>query len=119
MALKSSGSGKNLLPVSDSPRDEEEERLVKGDEKLFKGSVMTKRGAYAAVSYMLCAGKNLGLRRASRNLHSERFPFIFCLIALNICFAFRFSIENLVIGETLCFICDIICLLIESVLSLR
>lgn len=26
------------------------------EEKLFKGSAMTKRGAYAAISYMTCAG---------------------------------------------------------------
>lgn len=26
------------------------------EEKLFKGSAMTKRGAYAAISYMSCAG---------------------------------------------------------------
>jgi hypothetical protein len=37
----------NLLPVSDPP---------KSDDKLFKGSAMTKRGAYAAISYMSCAG---------------------------------------------------------------
>jgi solute carrier family 35 protein len=45
-----------ILPVSDPPRDEEKERLLKTEEKLFKGSAMTKRGAYAAVSYMTCAG---------------------------------------------------------------
>ncbi|KAF3447105.1 hypothetical protein FNV43_RR12285 [Rhamnella rubrinervis] len=72
MALKSSGSGKNLLPVSDSPRDEEEERLVKGDEKLFKGSAMTKRGAYAAVSYMFCAVLLVMFNKAA--LSSYKFP---------------------------------------------
>lgn len=50
-------SGKNLmLPISDPPTDEETERLLKSEEKIFKGSAMTKRGAYAAVSYMCCAG---------------------------------------------------------------
>ncbi|GFZ08347.1 nucleotide/sugar transporter family protein [Actinidia rufa] len=34
------------LSVSDPP---------KGDERLFKGSGMAKRGAYAAISYMSCA----------------------------------------------------------------
>lgn len=29
---------------------------VKAEEKLFKGSPMTKRGAQAAISYMTCAG---------------------------------------------------------------
>lgn len=60
MSLKASNSGKNLiLPVSDSPRDLERERLVgdDNDEKLFRGSAMTRRGAYAAISYMACAGK--------------------------------------------------------------
>ncbi|XP_057510534.1 UDP-N-acetylglucosamine transporter UGNT1-like [Actinidia eriantha] len=36
-----------VLLVSDPPR---------GDESLFKGSGMTKRGSYAAISYMSCAG---------------------------------------------------------------
>lgn len=50
-------SSKNpVLPVSDLPRDEEKERLLKADEKLFHGSAMTKRGANAALSYMSCAG---------------------------------------------------------------
>ena len=61
MSLKGSSSGKNLtLPISDPPKDEERERLVRGaaaDDKLFRGSSMTKRGAYAAISYMSCAGK--------------------------------------------------------------
>ncbi|KAG1363223.1 Nucleotide-sugar uncharacterized transporter 3 [Cocos nucifera] len=40
-----------LLPVSDPPRD--------GgiDDGLFKGSAMSKRGAYAALSYMSCSGR--------------------------------------------------------------
>lgn len=58
MSLKASSSEKNLmLPVSDPPHgSEEKERLIRGDEKLFRGSAMTKRGAYAALSYMSCAG---------------------------------------------------------------
>ena len=58
MSLKPSNSEKNLmLPVSDPPHGtEEKERLIRGDEKLFRGSSMTKRGAYAALSYMACAG---------------------------------------------------------------
>lgn len=58
--LEMSGSVKNtILPVSDPPRDQERERLigVGDDEKLFRGSAMTRRGAYAAISYMACAGK--------------------------------------------------------------
>jgi solute carrier family 35 protein len=57
MSMKASSPSKNLiLPISDPPQDEEREKLLKGDEKLFKGSAMTKRGAYAAISYMSCAG---------------------------------------------------------------
>ena len=48
MSLKSSDSRENLvLPVTNPPRDQD---------KLFNGSAMTKRGAYAAISYMSCAG---------------------------------------------------------------
>ena len=63
MPVRASGSGKNLmLPVSDPPRDQERDRLIGGgddgdEEKLFKGSAMTRRGAYAAISYMACAGE--------------------------------------------------------------
>ncbi|THG22973.1 hypothetical protein TEA_013555 [Camellia sinensis var. sinensis] len=47
--MASSSSKSNMvLPVSDPPR---------GDERLFKGSGMTKRGASAAISYMSCAGR--------------------------------------------------------------
>ncbi|KAL5975772.1 hypothetical protein ACLOJK_020099 [Asimina triloba] len=38
-----------LLPVSDPPS------RAAGDESIFKGAAMTKRGAYAAISYMSCA----------------------------------------------------------------
>ncbi|KAL5559782.1 hypothetical protein UlMin_035993 [Ulmus minor] len=66
-------SGKNLvLPISDLPRDEERERLVKGDEKLFRGSAMTKRGAYAAISYMSCAVLLVMFNKAA--LSSYQFP---------------------------------------------
>lgn len=44
------------LPVSDPSRGG---GGGGGDERLFKGSGMTKRGAYAAISYMSCAGTNL------------------------------------------------------------
>lgn len=43
-------SNSQILPLtgSDTPS--------KSEEKIFKGSPMTKRGAYAAISYMTCAG---------------------------------------------------------------
>lgn len=56
-----SNSSKNpILPVSEPARGDEgeKERLLKGDEKLFRGSAMTRRGANAAISYMACAGIN-------------------------------------------------------------
>ena len=46
--MASSNSSKSpMLPISDPPRP---------DDKVFKGSAMSKRGAYAAISYMSCAG---------------------------------------------------------------
>ncbi|XP_043723237.1 UDP-N-acetylglucosamine transporter UGNT1-like [Telopea speciosissima] len=57
-------SSKNLsLPVSDPP---------KGDESLFKGSAMTKKGAYAAISYMACAVLLVMFNKAA--LSSYSFP---------------------------------------------
>ncbi|CAO2816938.1 unnamed protein product [Amaranthus hypochondriacus] len=53
----------NLLPVSDPP---------KSDDKLFKGSAMTKRGAYAAISYMSCAVLLVMFNKAA--LSSYNFP---------------------------------------------
>ncbi|XP_010241625.1 PREDICTED: putative UDP-sugar transporter DDB_G0278631 [Nelumbo nucifera] len=59
-----SNSSKNLLlPVSDRP---------KGDEDLFKGSAMTKRGAYASISYMTCAVLLVMFNKAA--LSSYNFP---------------------------------------------
>ncbi|PON81411.1 Ubiquitin-related domain containing protein [Trema orientale] len=73
MSLKGSSSGKNLmLPISDPPREEERERLVRGEDKLFKGSSMTKRGAYAAISYMSCAVLLVMFNKAA--LSSYSFP---------------------------------------------
>lgn len=49
-----------VLPVSDPPLAGENDSDGKGvDDRLFKGSAMTKRGAYAALSYMACAGNFL------------------------------------------------------------
>ncbi|XP_022937346.1 nucleotide-sugar uncharacterized transporter 3 [Cucurbita moschata] len=74
MSLKASNSEKNLmLPVSDPPHgSEEKERLIRGDEKLFRGSAMTKRGAYAALSYMACAVLLILFNKAA--LSSYNFP---------------------------------------------
>jgi solute carrier family 35 protein len=45
-----------MLPVSDPPNDEDRERLLKSDDKILRGSSITKHGAFAAISYMSCAG---------------------------------------------------------------
>ncbi|KAJ0986550.1 hypothetical protein J5N97_004906 [Dioscorea zingiberensis] len=55
-----------LLPVSDPPRGG-------GDESLYKGSAMTKRGAYAALAYMTCAVLLVMFNKAA--LSSYNFPF--------------------------------------------
>lgn len=68
MSSKASSS----LPISDPSRDEERDKLLKGDEKLFKGSTMTKRGAYAAISYMSCAVLLVLFNKAA--LSSYSFP---------------------------------------------
>ncbi|KAJ0986582.1 hypothetical protein J5N97_004938 [Dioscorea zingiberensis] len=54
-----------LLPVSDPPRGG-------GDESLYKGSAMTKRGAYAALAYMTCAVLLVMFNKAA--LSSYNFP---------------------------------------------
>lgn len=43
-------SNNGLLPTTAT------DATPKVEEKIFKGSAMTKRGAYAAISYMACAG---------------------------------------------------------------
>lgn len=53
------------LPVSDPPKGG-------GDERLFRGSGMTKRGAYAAISYMSCAVLLVLFNKAA--LSSYSFP---------------------------------------------
>ncbi|XP_008793950.1 UDP-N-acetylglucosamine transporter UGNT1-like [Phoenix dactylifera] len=55
-----------LLPVSDHPRGGGD------DDALFKGSAMSKRGAYAALSYMTCAVFLVMFNKAA--LSSYNFP---------------------------------------------
>ncbi|KAK7311062.1 hypothetical protein RJT34_08951 [Clitoria ternatea] len=64
MSLKPSNSSEvPILPVSDPPHD---------DDKLFKGSAMTKRSAFAAISYMSCAVLLVLFNKAA--LSSYHFP---------------------------------------------
>lgn len=62
-----------VLPVSDPPLAGENDTDGKGvDDRLFKGSAMTKRGAYAALSYMACAVMLVLFNKAA--LSSYQFP---------------------------------------------
>ncbi|KAI9190909.1 hypothetical protein LWI28_000626 [Acer negundo] len=71
--MASDSSKTPILPLSSSSsKDEEKERLLKGDERLFKGSAMTKRGANAAISYMTCAVLLILFNKAA--LSSYHFP---------------------------------------------
>ncbi|KAL9363444.1 hypothetical protein Peur_046229 [Populus x canadensis] len=74
--MASSSSSNSILPVSVSPLDDErqreKERLINGDEKAFRGSSMTKRGAFAAISYMSCAVLLVLFNKAA--LSSYNFP---------------------------------------------
>lgn len=53
-----------VLPLSDPPEGE--------NDKLFRGSAMTKRGAYASISYMSCAVLLVMFNKAA--LSSYKFP---------------------------------------------
>lgn len=58
-----------MLPVSDPPKTQD------ADNKLFKGSAMTKRGAFAAVSYMSCAGNLSSSLSYAKFFHRQIFNF--------------------------------------------
>ncbi|XP_052209677.1 UDP-N-acetylglucosamine transporter UGNT1 isoform X1 [Diospyros lotus] len=57
-----SSMNNSVLPLTDPPRA--------GDERLFKGSGMTKRGAYAAISYMSCAVLLVMFNKAALSTYS-------------------------------------------------
>ncbi|XP_077223128.1 UDP-N-acetylglucosamine transporter UGNT1-like [Tasmannia lanceolata] len=95
--MASSISSKNMLPpISDPSR---------ADESLFKGSAMTKRGAYAAISYMACAVLLVMFNKAA--LSSYSFP---CANVITLCqmicsttilYAMkRWKIISFTVGET-------------------
>ena len=78
-----------MLPVSDPPIDEDREWLLKdhrgtGGAKNTRGSsyAITKRGAYAALSYMSCAGALLfpNFRIWDFSILSSNSPIIIILI---------------------------------------
>lgn len=104
-----SNSSKNpILPVSEPARGDEgeKERLLKGDEKLFRGSAMTRRGANAAISYMACAVLLVMFNKAA--LSSYNFPcanVITLLQMISSCsflyFLRRWKIINFTMGDSL------------------
>ncbi|KAL3500900.1 hypothetical protein ACH5RR_039993 [Cinchona calisaya] len=78
-------SNSSILPLtagSDSP--------PKSEEKIFKGSAMTKRGAYAAISYMICAVLLVLFNKAA--LSSYNFPsanvITLCQVICSVCFLY-------------------------------
>ncbi|KAJ7966193.1 UDP-sugar transporter like [Quillaja saponaria] len=95
-----------ILPVSDPPIGDSGQRLYKGDEKFFKGSAMTKRGAYAAISYMGCAVLLVMFNKAA--LSSYNYPCanvitLFQMIS-SCCFLYalrRWKIISFMAGESL------------------
>ncbi|XP_061376433.1 UDP-N-acetylglucosamine transporter UGNT1 isoform X2 [Gastrolobium bilobum] len=105
MSLKPSNSSENLiLPVSDPPKDMDGRE--KADDKIFKGSAMTKRGAYAAISYMSCAVLLVMFNKAA--LSSYNFPSANVITLLQMvcscCFLYvlrRWRIISFTTGESL------------------
>ncbi|TKY58133.1 UDP-sugar transporter sqv-7 [Spatholobus suberectus] len=104
MSLKPSNSSENLmLPMSDPPKIQDG---YAADEKLFKGSAMTKRGAFAAISYMSCAVLLVMFNKAA--LSSYNFPSANVITLLQMvcscCFLFllrRWRMISFTAGESL------------------
>ncbi|KDO61762.1 hypothetical protein CISIN_1g018814mg [Citrus sinensis] len=106
--MASNSSKSPMLPVSEPARGDEgeKERLLKGDEKLFRGSAMTRRGANAAISYMACAVLLVMFNKAA--LSSYNFPcanVITLLQMISSCsflyFLRRWKIINFTMGDSL------------------
>lgn len=106
--MASNPSKSPILPVSEPARGDEgeKERLLKGDEKLFRGSAMTRRGANAAISYMACAVLLVMFNKAA--LSSYNFPcanVITLLQMISSCsflyFLRRWKIINFTMGDSL------------------
>lgn len=106
--MASNSSKSPILPVSEPARGDEgeKERLLKGDEKLFRGSAMTRRGANAAISYMACAVLLVMFNKAA--LSSYNFPcanVITLLQMISSCsflyFLRRWKIINFTMGDSL------------------
>ncbi|KAF7150647.1 hypothetical protein RHSIM_Rhsim02G0202000 [Rhododendron simsii] len=83
----SSSMNKMELPVSDPSRGG-------GDERLFKGSGMTKRGAYAAVSYMSCAVLLVLFNKAALSSYSFPSANVITLLQMICSCAFLFALRR-------------------------
>ncbi|KAI8569095.1 hypothetical protein RHMOL_Rhmol02G0252300 [Rhododendron molle] len=82
----SSSMNKMELPVSDPSRG--------GDERLFKGSGMTKRGAYAAISYMSCAVLLVLFNKAALSSYSFPSANVITLLQMICSCAFLFALRR-------------------------
>ncbi|KAJ6815759.1 nucleotide-sugar uncharacterized transporter 3 [Iris pallida] len=86
-----------MLPVSDTPRG--------GDDTISKGSSMTKRGAYAALSYMTCAVLLVLFNKAALSSYSFPCANIITLLQMvcSTCFLYamkRLKLISFTVGET-------------------
>ncbi|KAJ6831309.1 uncharacterized protein M6B38_349375 [Iris pallida] len=86
-----------MLPVSDPPRG--------GDDTLSKGSSMTKRGAYAALSYMTCAVLLVLFNKAALSSYSFPCANVITLLQMicSTCFLYamkRLKLISFTVGET-------------------
>ncbi|KAL3646043.1 UDP-N-acetylglucosamine transporter ugnt1 [Castilleja foliolosa] len=90
MAENSKGS--SILPTTSA------DPPARGDEKLFKGSAMTKRGSYAAISYMTCAVMLVLFNKAALSLYS--FPsanvITLCQMICSCCFLYALRRSKLI-----------------------
>ncbi|KAL0016407.1 hypothetical protein SO802_003476 [Lithocarpus litseifolius] len=106
MSLKASSSSNPMLPISDPPGDEDRDKPLRGEEKLFKGSAMTKRGAFAAISYMSCAVLLILFNKAALSSYSFPSANVITLFQMicSCCFLFvmrRLKIISFTVGESL------------------
>lgn len=86
-----------MLPVSDPPRG--------GEDTLSKGSAMTKRGAYAALSYMTCAVLLVLFNKAALSSYSFPCANVITLLQMlcSTCFLYvmrRLKLISFTVGET-------------------
>ncbi|KAK9207897.1 hypothetical protein WN944_000246 [Citrus x changshan-huyou] len=106
--MASNSSKSPILPVSEPARGDEgeKERLLKGDEKLFRGSAMTRRGANAAISYMACAVLLVMFNKAALSSYNFQCANVITLLQMISSCSFlyflrRWKIINFTMGDSL------------------